>query len=109
MVSIVQSVYHNKKEYRFRYSTVADILGFTKEDYERSYCCYTEAQRKARKREQNQKSYADRKAKAGKTPAQLKKESQIEFVRNNINLPDADLMMALGVSRSTVQRLKKKI
>lgn len=109
MEYIVGSVYHSKKEYRFKYSTVADILGFTEEDYERSYCCYTEAQRKARKKEQNKKSYANRKEKAGKTPAQLKKESQIEFVRNNINLPDADLMKALGVSRSTVQRLKKKI
>lgn len=109
MESIINYVYTSKKTYTFRYSTVADLLGFTDEDYEKSYCSYTEAQRKERKKEYNKNYYADTKEKAGKTPAQIKKEAQLEFVRSNIDMPVAELMEALGASRSTVQRLKRQI
>ncbi len=109
MCSIIARVYHNEKTYMMRYSTIADLLAFSDVDIERSHCNFTEEIRQQRKKEYDKQYYAQEKEKAGKTPAQLKKEAQIEFVRNNPDMPVADIMKALGVSRSTVQRLKRKI
>ena len=109
MCSIISRVYHNKKIYKIRYSTIADLLGFSDVDIERSYCNFSDEIRRRRKKEYHKQYYTEQKEKAGKTLAQVKKESQLEFVRNNPDLPDTEIMKALGISRSTVQRLKKKI
>ena len=92
-----------------RYSTIADLLVFSDVDIERSHCNFTEDIRQQRKKVYDKQYYAQEKEKAGKTPAQIKKETQLEFIRNKPDMPVADIMKALGVSRSTVQRLKRQI
>ena len=74
MEKIVRFVYSKplKERYTYRYTTIADLLGFTDEDIRLSYCCsFSEERREEAKKEPRKKKTKRRKQKQEKEKKQL--------------------------------------
>lgn len=105
----IDSIYQSDKIYRFRNTTIAIYLNFTDSDYKYSYCNYTEAQAQASRKKCNKRSRAKqlRKEQSNK---KSEKDFQIAYITANMeSISNKQLADDLGISESTVHRIKRKI
>lgn len=102
-----------KRKYSYKNSTIAIMLGFTLQDYEKSYCCYTEEQKQQRRKKTNAKSYKKyyekQKAERQPTPRQIAAQKNYEYVKAHPEKTQKDLSAYLGVSVDTIKRIRKRI
>lgn len=110
-MTTITRVYQRKGHYRFKNITIAELLNFTEYDIEQSYCNFSKERiDKARKeilRKGNQK--LSEKRKAERAVAENKECLYMAVKENYTNLTVKQLAEYLGVSVSTIKRIRKKI
>lgn len=104
MESTVDRIYEKGTFYDYNFLNIADLLAFTEEDVEKSYCNFSIERRKQannrRVQEHRERKRAERKAEKDKTRI---------FIEENINLTAESLAEECGISVRSVYRIKAEI
>lgn len=108
----VESVYQSKNKIRFTNRLIAIYLDFMDDDYNQSYCNYSQedalACRKKNLKRSRQKQLLN--AKSRPTKKQEEKSFQLAYVEANMGTrTNMELASDLGISCSTIKRLKQQI
>ena len=106
--SVVKSVYEKEKIYHYSNDTIAFLLNFTPADHNNSYCCYSDKERAARRKESNRrakaKQYKDARAKKKEF-----KDNLHNFISENLDMSSSSIATQYSISIRTIQRIKKQI
>lgn len=108
MVTTVKATYSRHMVYWYNYCKIAEILGFDEKDIAKSRCSFSEARKKEAERERNRRKYKKRTA-GKKTAAQIRRECYYSYIQTHPELSVKELMQNLGLSQSTVYRLRSEI
>lgn len=108
-VRTIEAAYANPKQYRYRYDTIAELLGFDSRDILASYCNFSE------ERQMEAREWATKKAhrrEAAKRKAQRntkeRRRQQREAVKYS-GLSVRELAELLGVSERTIKRIRREL
>ena len=99
--------YKSKTKYKYSYKQIANVLCFTDEDIKLSYCNFSDERKANARKERNAKYYESKVHKAGKETVKEKRLSQIDYIRENTEYTDKQLMEILGIGKTTFYKLKK--
>ena len=108
MISTVKVTYARHSIYWYNYCTIAAILGFDEKDIAESRCNFSTERKAEAEKERNRRKYQKRTA-GIKTDAQIKREYCYNYIRDNIDKPVKQLVAELGLSQSTVYRIRSEI
>lgn len=108
MIATVKATYGRHSVYWYNYCTIADILGFDEKDIAESRCNFSTERKAEAEKERNRRKYQKRTASV-KTDAQIKREYCCNYIRDNIDKPVKQLVAELGLSQSTVYRIRSEI
>lgn len=110
-VLVIERVYMRENDYRFRNITIAEMLGFTEEDIQKSYCNFSEERmnkaRDAALRRSNKKLAEKRKKE--RAVVDQRTFVYIAVKDNHANLTTKQLADYCGVSERTIKRVRKRI
>ena len=104
-LNIVKSVYESKTEYTYTNEKIAELLDFKDFDLKNSYACYTEKQRKER-RKQTQSRYDNRRYKTIRQSKAELKQHRRDFIKEHMEMPVKELAKALGCSERTIRYIR---
>lgn len=110
-ITTIRCVYERKVPYRLKNITIAELLAFTDNDIRLSYCNFSEERiDQARKETQRRNNIIlAEKRKAERDFEGYQYNLYINVKDNPANLTVKELALYLGVSESTIKRIRKKI
>ncbi|MGN0654848.1 MAG: hypothetical protein ACI4KD_08020 [Oscillospiraceae bacterium] len=108
MIATVKATFSRHSTYWYNYCTIADILGFDEKDIAESRCNFSTERKAEAKKERNRRKYQKRTA-GVKTDAQIKREYCYNYIKDNIDKPVKQLVAELGLSQTTVYRIRSGI
>ena len=103
LLQIIEKAYNNNTTYKYTNETIAELLNFQEYDYEHSYSCYREQDRVERERLRSKQRYQ-----ATKIKNKVCREEMKSIIRNS-KATNRELEKQLGVSRSTIKRIRNQI
>ena len=108
MIATVRATYGRCSVYWYNYCTIADILEFDEKDIAESHCNFSAERKAEAEKERNRRKYQKRTS-GIKTDAQIKREYYYSYIKDNIDKPVKQLVAELGLSQSTVYRIRSEI
>ena len=104
-LDIIKSVYGSKTNYTYTNERIAELLDFKDFDFKNSYACYTEKQRKER-RKQTQSRYDSKRYKTSRQSKSELKQYRRDFIKEHTEMTTKEIAKALGCSERTVRYIK---
>lgn len=108
MIATIKAAYARHSVYWYNYCTIADMLGFDDKDIAESHCNFSNERKSEAEKVRNRRKYQKRTA-GVKTDAQIKREYCYNYIKENIDKPVKQLVAELGLSQSTVYRIRSEI
>lgn len=108
----IESVYQSKNKIRFTNRLIAIYLDFMEDDYNQSYCNYSPEGALACRKKNLKRSRKKQLLYAKSRPTKKQEETsfQLAYVEANMDTrTNMELAADLGVSRSTIKRIKQQI
>lgn len=104
----VKKVYASEVIYHYQNDTIAELLDFNESDYTYSYCCYSDAARIQRKKQNNNRA-KDKQFKYKREQSASFHKNLEEYIADHPDESSSDIATYFGLSIRTIQRLKKKL
>ena len=104
--SVIKKTYYSETKYFFRYTTLAQELSFTEEDYLNSFNNFSDSEDKRRlKNNTKAKLYYKRKHRQRIE----EKQNIVEYIKSNMNVSTKIIAMQFSISERTAYRIKRMI